>query len=259
LRFSRNKLAWCITGAGHHLFESIEVMEELATRGFDITVFISQAGLEVIRMYGLEKRLRAIADGGYYRELVTPSDGASCSKAGRLSMGRYIALVASPATANTVAKVVNGIADTPPTIAIAQALKGGVPVFVVPTDAEPEYETETPHVVDRDLCQAHRCGECRPSKSCPTGAFEILEGLGHIDLSKCIGCSLCLRECPFGAVKFRVKVRARSSPVDLENVRRLSSMKGVVLLRRPREVLQEVEKLLTTLPSSKGFMGRTCR
>jgi len=244
LRAPRDKLAWCISGAGHHLFESIEVMEELAAKGFDITVFISQAGLEVVRMYGLERRLRAIADGSYYRELVTPSDGASCGKAGRLSMGRYLALVASPATANTVAKVVNGIADTPPTIAIAQALKGGVPVFVVPTDAEPEYETETPHVVDRDVCQVHRCRECKPSASCPTGAFEIMEGLGHIDLSKCVGCSLCLRACPFGAVKFRVKIRARSNTIDLENVKRLSSVKGVVVLKRPRDVLKEVERLL---------------
>jgi len=241
----RNKLAWCITGAGHHLFESIEVMEELAAKGFDITVFISQAGLEVVRMYGLEKRLRAVADGSYYRELVTPSNGASCSKAGRLSMGRYLALVASPATANTVAKVVNGIADTPPTIAIAQALKGGVPVFVVPTDAEPEYETEMPHVVDRSICEVHECKECRPSTSCPTGAFEVVGGLGHIDLSKCVGCSLCLHKCPFGAVKFRVRVRARSNPIDLENVKKLSSVKGVVLLKRPRGVLQEVERLLT--------------
>jgi flavoprotein len=152
---------------------------------------------------------------------------------------------------------VNGIADTPPTIAIAQALKGGVSVFVVPTDAEPEYETETPHIVDRNVCQAYECRECRPSKSCPTGAFEILEGLGHIDLSKCIGCSLCLRECPFGAVKFRVKVKARSSPIDLENVKKLSSMKGVVLLKRPREVLQEVERLLTARWTSEDLIGQT--
>ena len=244
MRAPRDKLAWCITGAGHHLFESIEVMEELAAKGFDITVFISQAGLEVVRMYGLERRLRTVADGSYYRELVTPSDGASCSKAGRLSIGRYLALVASPATANTVAKVVNGIADTPPTIAIAQALKGGVPVFVVPTDAEPEYETETPHIVDRNVCEVYECKECRPSTSCPTGAFKVVEGLGHIDLSKCIGCSLCLNECPFGAVKFRVKIRARSNPIDLENVKRLSLVKGVVVLKRPRDVPKEVERLL---------------
>ncbi|MEM4653463.1 MAG: flavoprotein [Candidatus Nezhaarchaeales archaeon] len=246
MNWSRNRLAWCLTGAGHHLFESIEVMEELASRGFEITVFISQAGLEVVRMYGLEKRLRAIADGSYYRELVTPSDGASCSKAGRLLMGMYRALIASPASANTVAKVVRGIADTPPTIAIAQALKGGVRVFIVPTDIETEYETETPHMVDRLVCEVRRCKDCKPLTSCPTGAFELVEGLGHIDLSKCIGCSSCLRSCPFGAIKFRVKVKARSSPIDLENVEKLSIIKGVIVLRRPKDLLQRIEELISS-------------
>ncbi|MHC1601505.1 MAG: flavoprotein [Candidatus Nezhaarchaeales archaeon] len=238
---SQSRLAWCITGAGHHLFESIEVMEELLAKGHKITVFISQAGLEVVRMYGLEKRLRAIANGSYYRELITPSDGASCSKAGRLLIGMYRTLIVSPATANTIAKIVRGIADTPPTIAVAQALKGGIKVIVVPTDIEPEYETETPHIVDRAICEKYRCSECRPLLSCPTGAFELIEQLGHINLSKCIGCSACVNACPKGAVKFRVKVKAKSSPIDLENVRKLMSIKNVVVLRRPREVLREVE------------------
>lgn len=222
-------------------------MEKLASREFEITVFISQAGLEVIRIYGLEGRLRSIADGSYYRELVTPSNGASCSRAGRLLMGMYRALIASPASANTIAKIVRGIADTPPTIAIAQALKGGVSVFVVPTDSEIEYETETPHIANRLVCEMHRCNECKPLTSCPTGAFELIEGLGHINLSKCIGCSSCLRSCPFGAIKFRVKVKARSSPIDLENVRKLSLIKGVVVLKRPKDILQKIEELVSSL------------
>lgn len=221
-------------------------MEELASRGFEITVFVSQAGLEVVRMYGLERRLRAIADGSYYRELVTPSDGASCSRAGRLLMRMYSALIVSPASANTVAKIVRGIADTPPTIATAQALKGGVKVLVVPTDSEIEYETETPHIVDRLICGVQRCSECKPLTSCPTGAFELVEGLGHIDLSKCIGCSTCLRACPFGAIKFRVKIKARSSPIDLENVKRLSLIEGVIVLKRPRDLIQKIEELVSS-------------
>jgi len=236
----QSRLAWCITGAGHHLFESIEVMEELLARGHKITVFISQAGLEVVRMYGLEKRLKAIADGSYYRELVTPSDGASCSKAGRLLMGMYHALIVSPATANTIAKIVRGIADTPPTIAVAQALKGGIKVIIVPTDIEPEYETETPHIVDRAICERYKCSECKPLFSCPTGAFELIEQLGHIDLSKCIGCSACINTCPKGAVKFRARVKAKSSPIDLENIKRLMSIKNITILRRPREILDKV-------------------
>lgn len=221
-------------------------MEELASREFKITVFISQAGLEVVRMYGLEKRLKSVADGSYYRELVTPSDGASCSRAGRLLMGMYRALIASPASANTIAKVVRGIADTPPTTAIAQALKRGISVLIVPTDSEAEYETETPHIVDRIVCEVHKCKECKPLTSCPTEAFELVEGLGHINLSKCIGCSSCLQACPFGAIKFRVKIKARSSPIDLENVRRLSLIKGVIVLKRPRDLIQKIEELVNS-------------
>ncbi|MCS7139443.1 MAG: 4Fe-4S binding protein [Candidatus Nezhaarchaeota archaeon] len=235
-----DKLAWCITGAGHYILESIEVMETLLARGFKITVFISQAGLEVVRIYGLENRLRAIANGSYYRELVGPSDGASCAKAGRLLMKMYRALIVSPATANTVAKIVRGIADTPPTIAVAQALKGGVKVVIVPTDIELEYETETPHMVDRAICEEFKCQTCRPIFSCPVRAFDLVDGLGHIDLSKCIGCSSCIKACPFGAVKFRVKVKARSSPIDLENVKKLMSMKNVVVLKRPADILCEI-------------------
>ncbi len=219
-------------------------MEELLKRGYQITVFISQAGLEVVRIYGLEAKLKSIANGSYYRELVKPSNGASCSKAGRLLLGAYKALIASPATANTIAKVVRGIADTPPTIAIAQAIKGGVKVLIVPTDCEPEYETETPHIVDREICEASRCSECKPLTVCPTGAFELIEGLGHIDLSKCIGCSLCVKACPQGAVKFRVKVRARSSPIDLENVERLKSISNIIVLKRPREILERLEEII---------------
>ena len=240
MRPPQRRVAWCITGAGHHLYESFEVMEELRRRGFSITVFASRAGLEVVRIYGLEKRLKAIADGGYYRELVDPSGGASCPRAGRLLLKAYEALVISPASANTVAKIVRGIADTPPTIAFAQALKGGVKVLVVPTDLEPEYETETPHIVDRSVCEAYRCRECRPLSACPSGAFEVVEGLGHIDLSKCIGCSACLQACDKGAVKFRLKVKARSSPIDLENVERLRGIIGVKVLKDPQEVLNEL-------------------
>lgn len=240
-----------MTGAGHHLFESIEVMEELVSKGFEITVFISQAGLEVVRIYGLEGKLRTIADGNYYRELVTPSDGASCSKAGRLLMRTYSALIASPASANTVAKIVRGIADTPPTIAVAQALKGGVKVLIVPTDSEVEYETETPHIVNRLICELHKCKECKPLTSCPTKAFELVEGSGHINLSKCIGCSNCLHSCPFGAVRFRAKIKAKSTPIDLGNVRKLLTIEGVVVLKRPREILREIEKIV----GSRGIEG----
>jgi len=44
--------------------------------------------------------------------------------AGPLQVGRYHSLLIAPATANTVAKIVHGIADTLLTNAVAQTQKG---------------------------------------------------------------------------------------------------------------------------------------
>ena len=50
------KIGWAFTGAGHLLKESVEAMEELA-KDNDLTVFLSQASEEVLKMYGLYDRV----------------------------------------------------------------------------------------------------------------------------------------------------------------------------------------------------------
>lgn len=118
------RIAWAFTGAGHLLLESVEAMEEIVSGGHEVTILLSGAAEEVLRMYGLFERVRKLS-GGYYRELVLESDeGYSFPITGRLSMGRYDLLVVSPVTSNTVAKIVHGIADTLVTNAVAQAGKG---------------------------------------------------------------------------------------------------------------------------------------
>jgi len=54
--------------------------------------------------------------------------------AGPLQVGYYSLLVISPATANTTAKIAHGIADTLLTNCVAQAMKGGTPVYIYPID-----------------------------------------------------------------------------------------------------------------------------
>jgi flavoprotein len=49
-------------------------------------------------------------------------------------MGYYDFLLIAPATANTVAKIVYGIADTLVTNAVSQTAKGKTPIFVLPVD-----------------------------------------------------------------------------------------------------------------------------
>ncbi|MEM2904786.1 MAG: flavoprotein [Candidatus Bathyarchaeia archaeon] len=132
------RIAWGITGAGHFLKESFHVFEGLArSPGTLVTTFLTKAGVEVVKSYGLWDALRRVSPGGYYQEVFTDEDQGACAfKAGRLYRAMYHALVVSPATANTVAKIVHGIADSLVANAVAEAQRGSVPVFIVPTDFE---------------------------------------------------------------------------------------------------------------------------
>lgn len=132
------RIAWGVTGAGHFLEESFSVFEDLAkSPGTLVTTFLTQAGIEVVKAYGLWDTLKGVSPGGYYQEVFTSEDQGACAfKAGRLYRGMYHVLVVSPATANTVAKIVHGIADSLVANAVAEAQRGLVPVFIVPTDFE---------------------------------------------------------------------------------------------------------------------------
>lgn len=122
-------ILWCITGAGEYLKESIEVMSRLEHA--KITIFLSKAGEEVLRNYGLFRSLKK----AWHTER---EKGHSATKAGKVSLKAYDIVVVSPATANTVAKLANGIADNLVTTAVSMALKGGVPVYLVPSDWAPK-------------------------------------------------------------------------------------------------------------------------
>ena len=62
------KIAWAFTGAGHLLLESVKLLEE-TSKSHHVTVLLSGAGEEVLKMYGLFDRVKAVT-GGYYQELV---------------------------------------------------------------------------------------------------------------------------------------------------------------------------------------------
>ena len=86
------KIGWAFTGAGHLLKESVEAMEELA-KDNDLTVFLSQASEEVLKMYGLYDRVVAVT-GGRYNELASDSNQKfSFPITGRLSLGKYDLLI----------------------------------------------------------------------------------------------------------------------------------------------------------------------
>ncbi|MFQ5710704.1 MAG: dihydromethanopterin reductase (acceptor) [Candidatus Geothermarchaeales archaeon] len=236
-------VAWGITGAGHLLLESFKAMSEVKERrGAKIAAFLSSAGYECVRMYGLWESLGEISKKIYVER------GASAPRAGPLSTGLYDLFVVSPATANTVAKIVVGIADSLVTNAFAQAQKGETPIFVVPTDQELGAVTTTlPFRVDRGECREFRfflsCRECEAQRACKDGAIEVGES-ARIDLLKCSGCGDCVQACPYGAVKFGEKIDIKIRQIDVENVERLREMKGVTVLKRPEGIPRAVETLI---------------
>ncbi len=221
------RLAWCITGAGHFLKDTFEEFSIIKKSISSITIFISNAGEEVIRIYGLENRLRDISDGSYMNEIFRESEeGASSPITGRFSLNRYDAVVVSPTTSNTVAKVANGIADTLVTNVISQAGKSRVPVLVVPVDTEKSVKTTLPYRIERELC--NNCEVCEIELICESGAIKNR----RIDLNRCIGCGKCL-VCPNNAVRVNETVELYIRKVDAENLKKLRTMEDIYILESP--------------------------
>jgi dihydromethanopterin reductase (acceptor) len=136
---ARSRFAWCITGSGHFLEESIA----LATRLPQLDLFLSDAAEEVLPIYGLRvEDLRPRFGPGF--RLVRDKT-ASAVPVGMLYDDIYHTVVIAPATSNTVAKCAFGISDTLPTNMFAQAGKLGIPGLVFACDTEPVVVTKSPH------------------------------------------------------------------------------------------------------------------
>ncbi|WP_088281249.1 flavoprotein [Ideonella sp. A 288] len=131
----RSRFAWCVTGSGHFLDESMA----LAARLPDVDLFLSSAGEEVLEIYqqtldDLRSRFRVFRD-----------KTASGVPVGMLYDDVYHTVIVAPATSNTVAKCAFGISDTLPTNMFAQAGKLGIPGIVFACDTEPVVVTKSPH------------------------------------------------------------------------------------------------------------------
>jgi flavoprotein len=128
------RLAWAITGSGHYIEECLDFLLTLD----DIDLYLSQAGEEVLLMYGISlhdirKKMPVYRD-----------KAASAPPVGHFYKGYYHTFVMAPTTSNTVAKCVLGIADSLVTNLYSQAGKCRVPSIVYPCDIAPEMETTAP-------------------------------------------------------------------------------------------------------------------
>jgi len=131
---AKARLAWAITGSGHYIEECLAYLLTLE----NVDLYISQAGEEVLKMYGIDlAEIRSKMP--VYRDKT-----ASSPPVGLFYKGYYHTFVMAPTTSNTVAKCVLGIADNLVTNLYSQAGKCKVPSIVYPCDIAPEMETTAP-------------------------------------------------------------------------------------------------------------------
>ena len=124
------KIVWGLSGSGDFISEIFKVMSELAKiEDLKITILLSKAAIKVVKWYGYWDKLKTISG-----NIVIEEDANTPFIHGPLQTGKYNCLLIAPATANTVGKIVNGIADTIITNAVAQTNKGNTDIFILPVD-----------------------------------------------------------------------------------------------------------------------------
>ena len=180
----KKRVAWGITGSGDRLIEVFQAMKQIKKHyqnEIRITVYLSKAGDQVVKLYHLFKDLQENFD----KHRVEINSNVP-SLAVQLQSGKIEFLLIAPATSNTVAKLANGIGDTLLTNSAIMALKAFVPVYVIPCDYK--------------------------------------EGV-------------TVTQLPNGS---KMKIRVRKE--DVEQVKKLKSMDGIVILESPEEISQVFQK-----------------
>lgn len=230
------RIVFAFTGAGHLLKESVEIYEKLA-KDHEVTVLLSNASYEVLKMYGLYERVEKHT-GARYCELETDSNQKySFPITGRLSLGNYDLLIVSPTTANTVAKIVYGISDTLVTNAVAQAGKGRVPTLIVPVDINPgDVDTVLPSKLD--LLKCEKCESCTSAEVCPENAIIPHK---EISLLNCVGCKLCKDSCPYDAISVGQIIQLHMRDIDIENTNKLKEMELIIVLEHPNKIVPYIK------------------
>jgi archaeoflavoprotein AfpA len=128
------KFVWGITGTGYLLEESIDFMKELKENyDTEITVMLSKEGAVVVKWYKQWDYLNEVI-----KSVKVENTPNNPFLAGPLQIGKYDFLLVCPVSANSVAKIVYGIADTLITNCVAQTIKGDVPVYLLPSDQHKE-------------------------------------------------------------------------------------------------------------------------
>lgn len=223
------KIIWSITGAGHLLKESIDVLDKLSYNHI-ITIAYSHAAQEVIKLYGYENKISQIISRNPENTIIKEEDQQySYPFSGKITHEKYDYVILSPATANTVAKIVNGIADNLITNIIAQSGKGQIPCIIIPVDQkEGLIETILPPYINKDRCII--CNKC--INSCSFNALNP----PHIDTLKCTCCKKCIKVCEYNAIIIGKKIEIYIRKIDADNSQRLNTIENIKTMNHPYNI-----------------------
>ena len=102
MKDNKQRIAWGITGSGHYLKESIEIINKID----NVDLFLSKAGEDVLKWYDYsldDFRAQGIK---IFKDVT-----ASSAPVSLLYEGVYKLIVVSPATSNTIAQMAYGLSD----------------------------------------------------------------------------------------------------------------------------------------------------
>ncbi len=130
----RRRVAWGITGSGDKLVKITEIVREIKEKyedEFEIRAYVSKAGDQVLKYYGLFKPLEVDFD-----RLWVEINANAPFLAGEIQLGSYEFMLIAPATSNTVAKIALRIGDSLIPNAAIMGQKANIPIYVLPSDLE---------------------------------------------------------------------------------------------------------------------------
>jgi dihydromethanopterin reductase (acceptor) len=257
---STSAVLWCYTGAGYCFEENFEQIIKLNRESIPICIIFSSAGALVANRYGffwklcqitieqdyihfifqnkdvLHYNIKKLLNRANLSYSVAPNDPAYSQAVSLANNEAVVCIIGSPITANTTAKLANGIADTFITNLITQGLKADKNIGIFPTDAIfPEVISLLPvryrgntstKKINTNICQFGAIKETRSHQ------IEFLA-------QYCVGCYQCVKVLPelfFSAKKQKVRIRK----IDTQNSDKLSS--EVVVFAKPGEIYNFVKE-----------------
>ncbi|MHA1220271.1 MAG: flavoprotein [Candidatus Heimdallarchaeota archaeon] len=163
-------------------------------------------------------------------------EGSSYPSAASASIGKYDLVVISPATGNTVAKLVTGIADNLiSNLALMGSKSKQTKVLVVPTDFEEgEVESYLPILLHPDTCR--KCGECSALWACKPGAIRRKRGKIKLNRLKCIGCLDCVKFCRHTVISFLEVTSIKVHKREANAVAELAKHESFEVFRTPEDI-----------------------